>query len=557
MNNNMAVLKPSTAFSFQIWREGFLRIILRGAAIFSLVALIPTLLTNTNPLFFVLYGVIYAALLVAAFAPLPYRVRAWTFISLFFLLGVSGLLDTGIWGDSRVFFVFMTATTAMLISPRAAIWTALITILSTAIAAWFVLTGQMVLSTKEIGPGNLATWLSGAAVILMLDAIMIIGLSLLQNEIARAQAQAAKSLEDLEAERALLEERVEVRTRESLHKSNQLEAASSVARKITRIRDLQTLLNDLVHTIAEQFNIYHAGIFLLDEARQNAILLAASSEGGKQLVDDGFRLKVGEEGMVGYVINQARPRLAFDVGTDAIFLSHPKLSQTRSELVLPLIARDRVIGALDLQSEAQKAFSEADTEILQTLADQLATAIENARLFSERESIIKQFEAVTALQVPKAWGKFLQGRNPAAYQYTRTGIRAGASSSLGNNSKTFRLPLMLRGREIGAVTLGRREAGSDWSARDREMAQEITSQVVLALENARLLEETTRRADMERMTSEITTRINSSTLYESIIQTAAEELSRALGGSEVLVQLQRFESVEKAGETELKRGQEE
>jgi GAF domain-containing protein len=259
--------------------------------------------------------------------------------------------------------------------------------------------------------------------------------------------------------------------------------------------------------------------------------------------------------MICYVINQARPRLALDVGTDAMFLDHPKLSQTRSELVLPLIARNRVIGTLDLQSDEQKAFSEADTEILQTLADQLATAIENARLFSERESVIEQFEAVTALQVPKTWGKFLQERNPAAYQYTRTGIQAGATSSLGNNSKTLRLPLVLRGREIGAVTLGRREAGPDWYARDRDMAQEIISQVVLALENARLLEETTRRAEMERVTSEITTRINTSTLYESIIQTAAEELSRALGGSEVLVQLQRFESGEESGKTEIERGQ--
>src|SRR5512139_3015689 len=114
MTNNPAVPDPNTIFSFQTWREVFLRIILRGAVIFGLVALIPTLLTNTNPLFFILYGLIYAALLVAAFAPLPYQIRAWTFITLFCLLGVSGLLDTGIWGDSRVFFVFMTAISAML-----------------------------------------------------------------------------------------------------------------------------------------------------------------------------------------------------------------------------------------------------------------------------------------------------------------------------------------------------------------------------------------------------------------------------------------------------------
>lgn len=547
MITNQADTRPDTAFSFQSWRENFLRIVLRGAVFFGLIALIPTLLTNTYPLFFVLYAAVYLALLIAAFASIPYLVRAWTFISLFYMLGVAGLFDTGIWGDARVFFVFMAAITAMLISPRAAVWVTAVTLFSTSIVAWFVLTGQLSLTTKEIAPGNLATWLSGAAVILMLDAIMIIGLSLLQDEIAKAQARASKSLGELEAERSLLEERVEARTRESIHKTAQLEAASSVARKISRIRDLQALLNDIVQTIAVQFRLYHAGVFLLDENEQNAVLMAASSEGGRELVKNGYRLRVGDEGMVGYVTAQARPRLALEVKSDPLFLGNPELPQTRSEMVLPLVARDRVIGALDLQSEIPEMFSEADTEVMQTLADQLATAIENARLFSERESIITQFEAITALQAPRDWGRFLQGRNPRAYQYTRTGIRPSTVPTLSENAKTLRLPLMLRGQEIGAINLGRKEAAPDWAPREREMAQEIAAQIVLALENARLLEETARRADMERVTSEITTRINSSTLYESIIQTAAEELSRALGGSEVLVQLKQSRPTNGAG----------
>src|SRR5512139_3411989 len=125
-----------SALLFQTWREKFLRLILRGAVVFGLVALIPTLFTDTNPVLFIVYGVAYLALLIVTFAPLPYSVRAWTFVSLFYLLGVSGLLDTGIWADSRLFFVLMAVITGMLVSPRAAIWVGVATILTTAVAGW-------------------------------------------------------------------------------------------------------------------------------------------------------------------------------------------------------------------------------------------------------------------------------------------------------------------------------------------------------------------------------------------------------------------------------------
>jgi GAF domain-containing protein len=525
------------SFSFHAWRENFLHLILRGALVFGLGALIPTLLTNQDPAFLTIYSVAYIVLLIIAFVPVPYLFRAWTFITLFYLIGASGLLDTGIWGDSRVFFVSMVVVTAMLVSPRAAVGATILTLFSTGIAGWFILSGRYELSNSEVGPGHLANWVSVAAAMLMLDAVMIAGLSLLQKEFIRAQDRASRSVKDLEVEREQLEERVVARTRESLYKTNQLEAASRVARKITEIRDLQMLLNDIVRTIAEQFNLYHVGIFLLDANGEYAVLQAASSEGGRRMLEAGFRLRVGAHGIVGFVTDQARPHIASDVKSDSTFIQYSFLPSTRSEMALPLIARERVIGALDIQSDIQHAFSDADLEIMQTLADQLATAIENARLFGNSEAIIGQFEALTALQTPRTWNSFLKGRKPA-YQYTPTGIRPVSASTLNGNAKSLRVPLVLRGQEIGVINLRRKETSSDWSLREQELAREISAQIALALENARLFEETARRAEVERATSEISTRISSSTLYESIIQTAAEELSRALGGSEVLVQIQ-------------------
>ena len=158
--------------------------------VFGLVALLPTLLTNTDPGFFVIYGVAYVALLVVALAPLSYSLRAWTFISLFFLLGLSGLLDTGIWGDARIFFISMTFVTAMLISPRTAISVSILTVVASSFAAWLALSGGYALSTRDMPVGNLATWLSGIGTIIMLDAVIIIGFDLLQKEFTRAEEQA-------------------------------------------------------------------------------------------------------------------------------------------------------------------------------------------------------------------------------------------------------------------------------------------------------------------------------------------------------------------------------
>ena len=529
--------KPVEHFSFQAWRDEFLRLVMRGAVIFGPIALIPSILTNRNPFILILYTGVYIALLVATFARLSFAFRAWTFISLFYALGIGGIYETGIWANARVFFVATALIASMLLSPRTAIWTAAGTLLTAAVGGWFVLSGRLSISTPGMWPGDVTTWIRGSALIIMLDAIFILGIDLLMKEFLKAQARASLSLKELENERRLLEQRVESRTRESLRKTTQLEAAAYVGRRITEIRDLQVLLDDIARTVAEQFKLYHVGIFMLDESGKTAVLQAASSEGGARMLEAGHRLKVGSQGIVGFATGKAKSRIALDVGADPFFLKNPLLPLTRSEMTVPLITREKVIGALDLQSDAPEAFSEGDMEVMQTLAGQLATAIENVRLISESAAAVAQYESVNSLLTPQLWGRFLKGRR-RSYQYRATGLRAYDGTGAVPESGTLRIPLMLRGNEIGVIRLHRKPSAPPWSAQDREVAADVASQVALALDNARLLEETTHRAEVERMTSEISSRIGSSTLYESIIKTAAEELSRALGGSEVLVQIQ-------------------
>jgi len=186
---------------------------------------------------------------------------------------------------------------------------------------------------------------------------------------------------------------------ETQRRATQLATAAAVARDATAILDVDHLLDQAVHLISEQFGFYHAGVFLLDEHDEYAILQAASSEGGRRMLERGHKLRVGEVGIVGYVASTGEPRIALDVGQDATHFANPDLPDTRSEMALPLKVQERVVGVLDVQSTHEAAFSEDDVAVLQTMADQLATAIANARLFEQaqrrarRERLIREITA--------------------------------------------------------------------------------------------------------------------------------------------------------------------
>ncbi len=526
-------------FSLQTWRENFLRVLLQGTIIFGAVALIAVFFIYKGGGFLIGFTTAYVIILLVALVRLPYWLKAWVFASIFFLLGVSGLLETGISGSARTFFVTFAVIVGMLFPPRTAIFSALVTILTSLFAAWLVLTGQYMPARPTLLVESIDTWIVAIASIIFVDAILILGLALLQKEFLNAQERTVNVLQTLEKERVLLEKRVEERTTEITEKTIQLEAASSVARRIAEVRDLQVLLNSVVSNIAEQFGFYHVGIFLMDDKEQYAVLQAASSEGGREMLKLGHRLAVGQTGIVGYVTARARPRVALDTGADAVFFDNPHLPLTHSEMALPLIIRGHVIGALDIQSEKTNAFSEDDVEIMRTVADQLAIAIENTRLFTESEAIIGQFQALTALQTRDAWVNYLRRRAPA-YQYTHLGVRPltdvrPAESQPTESGWTLRVPIELRGQEIGVINLRRKQSSPTWNQREQELAAEIAAQVALALDTSRLLEETQKNAARDQMIASVSNRIRQTLDMETVLQTAADELRNAFGLTEAEV----------------------
>jgi GAF domain-containing protein/HAMP domain-containing protein len=329
-------------------------------------------------------------------------------------------------------------------------------------------------------------------------------------------------------------------------RASQFQAIADVSRATASIRKLSELLPRVTKVVSEQFGFYHTGIFLLDEASQYAILSAASSEGGIRMLIRGHRLKVGDQGIVGYVTKVGEPRIVLDTGTDAVFAVNPDLPDTRSEMAVPLKSGGKIIGALDVQSNQSNAFSQEDSDVLQILADQISIAIENARQFEQSQKSLSEVETIYRQYLRREWGQLGQSENVMGYRHTIAGIEqltrpyesskidealasgtVQAATDPENNESTLAVPIKLRDEVIGVLNI-RAPRRRSWSADEINMVKSVADRVAISAENARLFEETTNRAERERTVSEITSKIRSTNDPGEMIQIALDELKNAL-----------------------------
>ncbi len=320
----------------------------------------------------------------------------------------------------------------------------------------------------------------------------------------------------------------------------ELKAAAQVAREAAAIHDLDQLLVNTAQLISSRFGFYHTGIFLLDDAEEFAVLCAASSEGGKRMLARQHKLAVGKTGIVGYVAGMGKPRIALDVGTDAVFFNNPDLPETRSEMALPLKARDRIIGVLDVQSQQPNAFTEEDVSILQILADQLALAIDNARLFSETQANLKELAALNRRLVAQAWEPRLS-RNSYAYEYDPLGTKVATEEKkpdIADPSRVLSAAILLRGQSLGEITFTREPDAPAWTSAEVELFHTIVAQLGLALENARMVEDSNFKAERERLLSDISSKLWASADIHTILRTAVEQIGNSLGVDQATIQLE-------------------
>ncbi len=308
----------------------------------------------------------------------------------------------------------------------------------------------------------------------------------------------------------------------------QLRATNEVGRAASSILNSDELIIKTVNLITDRFGYYYTAIFLVDPTRRWAELKAATGTAGETLKSQKHRLEIGGKSMVGTAITTGQARIALDVGDEPVRFNNPLLPFTRSEIALPLVVGDRVIGALDVQSTQATGFHEQDIETLQGMANQVAIALENARLFQETQNSLEELRAAQRVYMSEAWSE--TSREHSGYEYVSENARSTGDQDL----NALSVPLTLREQIIGQLRL---EGLQAWTPEERGLIEAVATQTALALENARLLEESQQLALRERLIAEITGKIWSSPNVEVILQTALKELSRALRADDGTIEL--------------------
>jgi GAF domain-containing protein len=353
------------------------------------------------------------------------------------------------------------------------------------------------------------------------------------NDMSVQLRNALQNLEQRASELRLQTSQLELANRQSQKRAQELQTIAEISRYTSTEKDLEKLLPLITNTVSEKFGFYHVGVFLLDDSARHAVLLAANSPGGQAMLRRHHRLEVGQVGIVGNVTSTGIPRIAADTGKDAVFFDNPDLPETHSEMALPLRVEEKVIGALDIQSTEVNAFSDEDVEVLTILADQLSIAIQNVRLLNQFEKSLAEADALQRQYLRETWGKLSKQEIASGYRYSIAGAvpldkEQKAALETGKHSRNaVSLPIMLRGEEIGELSVEMQEdrrVNSD----QMDLIRAVAERVALSAENARLFEETSSRASRERLVTDITTKIRSTTDPQEMINTAVEELRRAL-----------------------------
>jgi GAF domain-containing protein/HAMP domain-containing protein len=366
----------------------------------------------------------------------------------------------------------------------------------------------------------------------------------LEGQVAQRTAELQARTAELEANSATLQ----ANARALDERSAYLQAVADVSQIIATMLDPDELSAQVVDLVRERFNLYYVGLFQVDAAGERAWLVAGTGQAGQAMLARKHAIQVGT-GMIGWSIAHGEPRIALQAGEDEVRLATPDLPETRSEAALPLRSRGVVIGALSIQSAVPNDFNDENIAVFQMMADQVAVALDNARLYRQSQEALQSLRETYGQQSFEGWNRLLKTRADMAYRVDAQGlakarevwypemdaalrqgdlILAQPDARNGEDGLPLALPIKVRGQVIGVLDARRDLAQGHWQPDDVAFLQTVVEQLGVALESAQLYQETQSRAERERLVAEITSKLRASNDPKEILQTAASELRRAL-----------------------------
>jgi GAF domain-containing protein len=501
-------------------------------------------------------------LIVWVWRGIGHRVRALALLGVVHILSIIVFAWSGLPGSGRIWLLLPPALAFVLLGPRPIITSGAVSVLTYALCSLAISQKWVVPQVTENLNGLASLSIEGGS-FLLVTAILTSTLWSFNRSWSKALAGARVANDQLQAQARKLAE-----TNQGLRRqTSQLQATADIAHAGSSILDPDTLMTQLVNRIQEGFSqagVYYVGLFLLNEVQRVAVLRAATGEAGQLLLEMGYKVALDETCTISRCITNRQARVAQDAGEGTLRFDALPMPHTRSEIALPLRSRGRLLGALSMASTQEEAFGEADIAVLQTMADQVAVAIDNAVLYSQTKATLEQLQAAQQRYVTQAWREFLAtkpvvttdhaqpGTKPGDERFLREARRAamvhkrtvatsspppGDDENDGAPQAALVVPLKLRGQVIGTVALHETGQQRPWTAEEIALAETVAEQVALTAENLRLMDETQRRAARERLVGKIAGQVWASLDPDMILRTTVRELGRALGAELATVEI--------------------
>ena len=522
----------------KIWQERILHILFLAGAVLGLLFSLFYLNTTTYTLLGSSIGLFVVCSVFFALRRISYWVRSIIALAIIYMFSNIIYFQSGWTGIAIILllvFSFLSTTLLFQGSSRVGLLLSLTTLL-----VWAVLRFTNIIS----GVGLAFTINSlglDLLIVLLAGTCFNIIISTLKNRYL--EINRANNL--LKDSQKLLQEQMESQTATLQRRVSQLKTAAEITKTISAINDPQALIRQVADSVKEQFDLYYVGVFLVDQMKEFAVLQYGTGEAGRKMMANRHHLAVGGYSMIGWTTQTRKARIALDIGAEAVHFDNPLLPETRSELALPIATNASLFGAMTIQSEKSGYFDENDIMVLQSIADNLAIALENNSSFERTQKALDEIRVLNKAFVQQAWGEAVAIHGNLAAEYQNPELQKTDA-----DIKKVKVPLYLRDEVIGEIDL--ELVGDEIGQEEKEFLQSISNQTSSALENARLIDETQRAASKEQKLNSLSAQFSRALTIEDILKTAVTEFGNLPSVSEASISLLPPEDT-KLGQTLEKR----
>ncbi len=535
--------------------------VLKLSCIVVLALLIVTFTFNSqtyNWALLILEGASFIWLLLSAFIlSIPYQSRANGFLVILFAFAVYTSVSPQSIFDNRIILTCLVVAAIVFRGRKIGLIATIVSVITVILLGWINLTNRTIAFPDENGSG-IYSWLFNSLLYILISALIWVILDqftrIVEKETIRQHENQIRHLKQIEE----LDLSLKKMAREFIRNEEIFETNSLFVRQFTSVASPQETLQKIVQTIREQFGYYFVGGYIVDEKKEFAVLKAAVSKDNEPFLQRNLQIKLSEASVVSHAFSHGDVRLSPNIAEETNFNTTPLLSGTKSELALPLLHNNEVMGIIDIQNDKLAAFSPSELKILRTYADQAAVLYVKSYLHQQLLKAQAELDNSYRQYTQKSWRAHLQqGRQKVAIRYHQDRLDKVAiqpieavqaiaegkpivvtdksSTRSQRDTTTVTMPIKLRNEVIGALQfkLDTDQPPADWLL----LIETISDRLAVALENARLLEEIQTRANREHLVSEISTKIRSSPNVDQVLRTAVSEIGQKLGVSEVMIHL--------------------